>query len=69
MRHLKGSRVKRRVVDSKDWLEDPADTLADRALMKRKMEARRRIENRDFSPQKEIDIQAERLSELIDNMR
>jgi hypothetical protein len=44
MRYLKGSRVKRKVVDSKEWLKDPADTLADRAYMKRQMDARRRIE-------------------------
>ena len=44
MRYLKGSKVKRKVVDSKDWLLEDHDEPKERAYMKRQMDARRKIE-------------------------
>ena len=44
MRHLRGLKVRRKVVDSKDWLQEDVDILKERDLMRVKMEARRLAE-------------------------
>jgi hypothetical protein len=69
MRHLKGMKTKKRIVDSKAWLDDDYDVMAERAIWKRRMDARRKIENGDYGIQAKIDAQAEKLSKLIDQMR
>jgi hypothetical protein len=70
MRHLNKTVCKRRVVDSKEWLdEDRSDEVAERAIWKRKMDARRKIEDGDYGIQAKIDVLAEKLSKLIDQMR
>ena len=70
MRFLKGYKVKKKVVDSKDWLSDDYDVLAERAYMKRQMDARRKLESLQYeTPQKKIDRQVAELSDMINSMR
>ena len=70
MRFLKGYKVKKKVVDSKDWLSDDYDVLAERAYMKSQMDARRKLESLQYeTPQKKIDRQVAELSDMINSMR
>ena len=48
MRHLKGLKTRHRVVDSKAWLSEDYDVLAERRLMQAKMEARKKAELKLF---------------------
>ena len=41
MRYLNGLKIKRMNVDSKAWLDDDYDVLAERVQMKKRMDARR----------------------------
>ena len=41
MRYLNGLKIKRMNVDSKAWLDEDYDVLAEREYMKKRMDARR----------------------------
>ena len=48
MRHLKGLKTRRKVVDSKEWLSEDYDVLAEREQMKKNMDARKLAELKLF---------------------
>jgi hypothetical protein len=68
MRHLKGMKTKKRIVDSKAWLDEPAyDVNAERAYMKRQMVARKKLQGGDY--ELSVNACANKLDALINKMR